>query len=81
MNLPLESLYRQRRTQELDFEHPENDQHQQPRGRRGVRMCGRVQRQNRGRGRRCQGCISDEIRATIENHVVNHGLKMAEGCS
>ncbi len=44
---------------------------------------GRVQRQNRGRGRRGQGhrCISDEIRATIVDRVVNHGLTMAEGCS
>ncbi len=41
---------------------------------------GRVQRQNRGRGRRGQGQrrISDEIRATIVDHVVNHGLTMAE---
>ncbi len=38
---------------------------------------GRVQRQNRGRGRRGQGQrhISDEIRATIVEHVVNHGLQ------
>ncbi len=44
---------------------------------------GSVQRQNRGRERRGQGqrCISDEIRATIVDHVVNHGLTMAEGCS
>ncbi len=59
-------------------EHPGNDQGQQQRGRRGVRMHGgRVQRQNRGRGRRGQGQrrISDEIRATIVDHVVNHGLQ------
>ncbi len=64
-------------------EHPGNDQCQQPRGRRGVRMHGgRVQRQNRGRGRRGQGQrrIPDEIRATILDHVVNH-LTMTEGCS
>ncbi len=85
MNLQLESMYRQRTTQELQIltvdEHPENDQGQQLRGRRGVRMHGgSVQRQNRGRSRRGQGhkCISDEIRATIVDHVVNHGLTMAE---
>ncbi len=84
MNLQLESIYRQRTTQELQIltmdEHPGNDQGQQPRGRRGVRMHGSVQRQNRGRGRRGQGQrrISDEIRATVVDHVVNHGLTMAE---
>ncbi len=41
---------------------------------------GRLQRQNRGRGQG-QRHISDEIRATIVDHVVNHGLTMAEGCS
>ncbi len=88
MNLQLESIYRQRTTQKLQIltmdEHPENDQGQQTRGRRGVRIHGgRVQRQNRGRGRRGQGQrhISGEIRATIVDHVVNHGLTMAEGCS
>ncbi len=73
MNLQLESIYRQRTTQELQIltmdEHPENDQGQQPRGRRGVRMHGSVQGQNRGRGRgrRGQGqrCISDEIMLSI----------------
>ncbi len=42
---------------------------------------GRVQRQNKGRGRRSQGQkrISDEIRAAIEDHAVNHGLTMVEG--
>ncbi len=55
MNLQLESIYRQRTTQELQIltmdEHPGNDQGQQTRGRRGVRMHGgRVQRQNIGRG-------------------------------
>ncbi len=85
MNLQLE---RQRTTQELPIlrvdEHPENYQGQQPWGRRGVRIHGgRVQRQNRGRNRRGQEqrCISDEIRATIVDRVVNHGLTMAEGCS
>ncbi|GAA6070716.1 uncharacterized protein LOC112848074, partial [Tachysurus ichikawai] len=41
---------------------------------------GRVRRQNRVRGRRGQRHrhISDEIRATIVDHVVNHGLTMAE---
>ncbi len=85
MNLQLESIYRQRTTQELQIltmdEHPGNDQGQQTRGRRGVRMHGgRVQRQNSGRGRRGQGQrrISDEIRATIVDHAVNHGLTMAE---
>ncbi len=88
MNLQLESIYRQRTTQELQIltvdARPENDQGQQPRGRRGVRMHGgMVHRQNRGRGRRGQGQrrISDEIRATIVDHVVNHGLTMAEVCS
>ncbi len=71
MTLQLESIYRQRTTQKLQIlkmdEHPENDQGQQPRGRRGVRMHGSVQRQNRGRGRRGQGqkCISDEIMLSI----------------
>ncbi len=71
MTLQLESIYRQRTTQKLQIltmdEHPENDQGQQLRGRRGVRMHGRVQRQNRGRGRRGQGqkCISDEIMLSI----------------
>ncbi len=72
MNLQLESIYRQRTTQELQIlmmdEHPENHQCQQPRGRRGVKMhVGSVQRQNRGRGRRGQGqkCISDEIMLSI----------------
>ncbi len=38
------------------YEHPENDQGLQPRGRRGVRMHGgRVHRQNIGRGRKGQG--------------------------
>ncbi len=87
MNLQLESIYRQRTTQELQIltmdEHPENNQGQQTSGRRGVRMHGSVQRQNRGRGRRGQGhkCISDEIRAAIVDRVVNHGLTMAKGCS
>ncbi len=87
MNLQLESIYRQRTTQELHIltvdEHPENDQGQQPRGRRGVRMCGRVQRHNRGRGRRGQEqrCISDEIRATIVDRVVNHGLQWLKGAA
>eukprot|EP00063_Salmo_salar_P054314 XP_014029149.1 PREDICTED: uncharacterized protein LOC106586404 [Salmo salar] len=35
-------------------------------------------RQNRGRGRRGHRRISDDIRATIVDHVVNHGLTMAE---
>ncbi len=41
-------------------------------------MHGIVQMQNRGRGRRGQGqsCISDEIRANIVDHVVNHGFTM-----
>ena len=52
----------------------------QPRG-RGVRVRGgRGRGQNRGRGRRGQvhRQIPDEIRATIVDHVVNHGLAMAE---
>ncbi len=71
MTLQLESIYRQRTTQKLQIltmdEHPENDHGQQPRGSRGVRMHGSVQRQNRGRGRRGQGqrCISDEIMLSI----------------
>ncbi|XP_042613341.1 uncharacterized protein LOC122145176 [Cyprinus carpio] len=50
----------------------------QPRG-RGVRVGGgRGRGQNRGRGRRGQvhRRIPDEIRATIVDHVVNHGLTM-----
>ncbi len=87
MNLQLESIYRQRTTQKLQiltiYEHPENDQGQQTRGRRGVRMHGSVQRQNRGRGRRghVHRCLSDEIRAAIVDRVINHGLTMAERCS
>ncbi len=44
---------------------------------------GRVQRQNRGRSRRGLGQrrISDEIRATIVEQDVNHGLTMTEGYS
>ena len=54
---------------------PGNEQGQQPRGgRRGARMRGG--RQNRGR--RGYRRISDDIRATIVDHVVNHGLTMAE---
>ncbi len=82
----LSKAYRQRTTQELQiltmYEHPENDQGQQTRGRRGVRIRGgRVQRQNRGRSRGGQGQrrISDEIRATIVDHVVNHGLQWLKG--
>lgn len=48
---------------------------------RGVRMRGgRGREQNRGRGRRGQlyGQTPDEIRATIVDHVVNHGLTVAE---
>ncbi len=44
---------------------------------------GRVQRQNRGRGRRGQEqrCISDEIRATAVDHVVNNGLQLLNGAA
>ena len=48
---------------------------------RGVRMQGgRGRGQNRGRGRRGQihRQIPNEIRATVVDHVVNHGLTMAE---
>ena len=50
---------------------------------RGVRMRGgrgRGRGQNRGRGRRGQihGQIPNEIRATVVDHVVNHGLTLAE---
>ncbi len=67
MTLQLESIYRQKTTKKLQiltmYEHPENDQGQQLRGRRGVRMHGSAQRQNRGRGRRRRGQkhIADEI--------------------
>lgn len=52
-------------------------------GGRGVRMRGgrgRGRGLNRGRGRRglVHRQIPDEIRATIVDHVVNHGLTMAE---
>ncbi len=64
MNLQMESIYRQRTTQKLQIlkmdEHPGNDQGQQTRGRRGVRMHGSVQRQNRGRGHG-QRWISDDM--------------------
>ncbi len=59
MNLPSESIYRHRTTQGFQIltmdEHPENDEGQQPRGRRRVRMRGgRVQMQIsvRGQGQR-----------------------------
>ena len=68
------------KTQSCNFpimDGPGNEQGQQPRGgRRGARMRGG--RQNRGRGRRGHRRISDDIRATIVDHVVNHGLTMAE---
>ncbi len=55
---------------------------QQPERRgRGVRLRGGgVGRQNRGRGRRSRGHmrVPDEIRATLVDHVLNHGLTMAE---
>lgn len=81
MNLQLASRYRQTTT-ELQFltmdEQPGNEQGQQLRGRRGVKMYdGRVQSQNRGRGQGHRR-MSDEIRATIVDHVVNHGLTMSE---
>lgn len=45
---------------------------------RGVRMRGgRGRGQNRGRGQ-VYGQTPDEIRATIVDHVVNHGLTVAE---
>ncbi len=52
-------------------------QGQQPERRRRGRGVGR---QNRGRGRRGRGHIRvpDEIRATLVDHVLNHGLTMAE---
>jgi len=40
---------------------------------RGERVRGRG-----GRGVRRRGVISDEIRATLIDHVVNHGLTMQE---
>ncbi len=76
---PPQCIYKDTHTAYITMdEHPGNDQGQQPRGKRGVRMHGgRAQRQNGGRGQG-QRQISDEIRATIVNHVVNHGLTMAE---
>ncbi len=57
---------------------------QQPERRgRGVRLRGGgAGRQNRGRGRRGRGHmrVPDEIRATLVDHVLNHGLTMAEAC-
>lgn len=46
---------------------------------RGVRMRGggRGGRGGRGQGR-MRAIISDEIRATLVDHVVNHGLTMRE---
>ncbi|XP_058650652.1 uncharacterized protein LOC131551612 [Onychostoma macrolepis] len=65
-------------------EHPENDQGQQPRGRRGVKILGgRIQRQNRGRSRKgqeqrvwpkvsvvlCRHCkISDATQSVLRRH-------------
>ena len=80
MKNQLASIYRQTTTQSCNFpimDGPGNEQGQQPRGgRRGARMRGG--RQNRGRDRRGHRRISDDIRATIVDHVVNHGLTMAE---
>ncbi len=44
---------------------------------------GGVGRQNRGRGRGGRGHmrVPDEIRATLVDHVLNHGLTMARGWS
>ena len=49
----------------------------------GLRMCGGVLRrrpQDRGRGRREQMhmLVSNEVRASIVGHVINHCLTMAE---
>ncbi|KAL7867497.1 hypothetical protein SRHO_G00088810 [Serrasalmus rhombeus] len=58
-----------------------NDHAQQPEVRRAVRVRGRgVRGHNRGRGRRGPGHrrVADEIRATLIDHAVNHGLTMAE---
>ncbi len=56
MNLQLESIYRQRTTQKLQIltvdEHPEKDQGQQTRGRRGVRMCGGTKAKQRKKQKR-----------------------------
>lgn len=47
---------------------------------RGGRGRGRGRAQNRGGGRRGQvhRQIPNEIRATLVDHVINHGLTMAE---
>ncbi len=84
MNLELAGIFRQSTTQCYNFwqwkNNKEMKQGQQPgRRRRGVRLRGgRVGRQNRGRGRRGQGHVPEEIRVTIVDHVLNHGLTMAE---
>lgn len=46
----------------------------------GQRARGVGGRGRRGRGQRRQGrrAISDEIRATLVDHVINHGLTMRE---
>ncbi len=79
--------YRQRTTQELQIltmdEHPGNNQSTAERKKRSKDAWWKGTTLNRGRGRggQEQRCISDEIRATILDHVVNHGLTMAEVCS
>ncbi|KAL0153069.1 hypothetical protein M9458_051668, partial [Cirrhinus mrigala] len=46
---------------------------------RGVRVRGGGRGRGRGRGRpRPRNVISDEIKATLLDHVVNHGLAMRE---
>ncbi|KAL2085709.1 hypothetical protein ACEWY4_019029 [Coilia grayii] len=83
MNPQLASIYEPSRTQCVPFlQFCDTKMEGQQRG-RGVRMRGgrgRGRGQNRGRGRRGQihMQIPNAIRATIVDHVVNHGLTMAE---
>ncbi len=64
-----------------DFHNPELQQH--ARG-RAIGRCVRIHgggvggRHNRGRGGNRRVRVSDEIRATLVNHVINHGFTMEE---
>ncbi len=64
-----------------DFHNPELQQHAQERaiGRR-VKICGGGVRgrHNRGRGGNRRVRVSDEIRATLVDHVINRGFTMEE---
>ncbi len=64
-----------------DFHNPELQQHARGRafGRRLRKCCGCVRgRHNRGRDGNRRARVSDEIRATLVDHVINRGFTMEE---